>query len=549
MEELYRYFTVKYLKDRSLKYVMLNMLFEDEMIEETNREEYLRFYLDKNVSYITLKPFLNNKFIYNKETKSYLDYTYKIPTEIFMQLNLRMKNDPRALLVGQIIEKRNVFQECKNLKHFLTFYESIQSYSTYDQLYTNNDLQYFKTIIRQINQANSIVHIDTIIKKSFEYICEKENIYTLHPYFVDDHVFQMFVEKLIGIKYILDLHFKQHNHYEYMYIFIHNIAYTIKTLKENYIVPDIYPVDTFLEICKNTYPDDFVIHILNTYDDYDVFFQKDSFVYTNVNNRIYAKDLYSKYFIKFVPQDTVSFSRNELITEFLVSQIIRQNVHQSILTKYCLSLALSLRFDACFSTEEKRPIKYGKEYPGCIFYEYVEGNTLYDYAKKYEIEIVREMLIFVFLTLQELYEQCKFTHYDLHLRNILVTENDELCNFKYKGYTIKNTEKLCPVICDFGRSRVEYNDIAIGRCFSVLERDYLSINYQKSYPATDIFKLIFTCYLLTKDTVYEEIISGLFEWDMKTCKQFSHVYYNLEYLDKFKDIQYKDVLPYLLDKN
>jgi hypothetical protein len=109
-----------------------------------------------------------------------------------------------------------------------------------------------------------------------------------------------------------------------------------------------------------------------------------------------------------------------------------------------------------------------------LLYEFIrnieteEVLTLYDYINKldsdgdYGVEInIINVIIIVLHGLQWAQDRMNFTHYDLHLRNILVVKLSRLTQYRlmYKGKEIKIITNVMPHIIDYGRSHINPNEV------------------------------------------------------------------------------------------
>jgi hypothetical protein len=563
MDNLYNYFQIQYLKDTQVndgyKKSVMSLLFENEMKSEleylNTRMEYFRFYKDnisKKTEFLTLEKIINDKVqIYNDVIVEYS--TYDIPLPIFVNLEIKLRNDPRSFLISQIVEKRHHFSSLRKHKDFMILYKSIENYCHYNDFFydKNIHLPIFLSLLKTITNKK-YENVEKIAKTSFKILCDRKRMCKLSKHFKNIFDLQSFITNLGIIKYFFDLHFYKLDTYTYILTFINNLTEAISIIHKNY-VPGIYK-NNLIELDLDD--EQSVIHSLNTFTNYSEFFPKNSIVSKQKNGKIYCVDIFSKLFVKIQSPDNNSFSRNELLTEFVLSEIIRQKVIFSKFTKNCISLPLALRFDCSYSNSDKTLVEYTKrKYPSCLFYKYIETIHLFDYAKKCEPEELKEIIARILLTLHELYTQVKFTHYDLHFKNILICKNyknykDDVfkCYIDDKKYIFKNTYNVIPIICDFGRSRLEYISECIdypkyvGRCYPHLEKKYLNIDVSKPYPATDIFKILTNAYNITKDEFYENLLIKYFGWSYDECRKYEYLFFNLEYLDKFAWIEYKDII-------
>ena len=88
-----------------------------------------------------------------------------------------------------------------------------------------------------------------------------------------------------------------------------------------------------------------------------------------------------------------------------------------------------------------------------LFTEYISKYTFYHAIKSYNKNIISSLLLQIFSALKISQQKCNFTHYDLHMDNILVREGDSniLHLYVYKDdELLVPTYGLTPVIIDMG---------------------------------------------------------------------------------------------------
>jgi len=135
-----------------------------------------------------------------------------------------------------------------------------------------------------------------------------------------------------------------------------------------------------------------------------------------------------------------------------------------------------------------------------VVYEYIPGVTLEDYILTCSTEQLRVVLWKLINALHKAHNCCGFTHYDLHLGNVIVSEDDE------------------PYIIDYGSSHVNINlsdnRISIGR---VLEEGNIN-NY--SCWQHDLLKLLmFIWSNLQPDLVYATLHQLCMNKYDKLCRE------------------------------
>lgn len=133
----------------------------------------------------------------------------------------------------------------------------------------------------------------------------------------------------------------------------------------------------------------------------------------------------------------------------------------------------------------------------CVYamYEHVEGPTFYKYLNSRGFEDVPRILMDIFNALYAASELVDFTHYDLHLENIIIQEGTPviidygLSHIKYQGY-------------DYGRLRPQYGTYNKNLWYAdVLGLILILSEYlYNRYPKTD-FGLIFMEYQRYTDDI------------------------------------------------
>ena len=115
-----------------------------------------------------------------------------------------------------------------------------------------------------------------------------------------------------------------------------------------------------------------------------------------------------------------------------------------------------------------------------LIMERISGKSLLEYIIDANSDQLFNVIEKVIDCLYELWSQCKFTHYDLHISNIIVTDNH------------------IPKIIDFGHSYIQINDKHLGYIKEGSSASGRSsfICQCRSFWMHDLFKLLSSIYLL-----------------------------------------------------
>lgn len=111
---------------------------------------------------------------------------------------------------------------------------------------------------------------------------------------------------------------------------------------------------------------------------------------------------------------------------------------------------------------------------GYVMYEFISGPTLDKYLTGCSTNNLKSILSQLFEALYMAYQELGFTHYDLHLSNIIVHTDEQ--------------GQIYPVIIDYGASHIIYNNIDYGRIFDEAK------NYNRSMWMHDVFKILMFIY-------------------------------------------------------
>jgi hypothetical protein len=151
-----------------------------------------------------------------------------------------------------------------------------------------------------------------------------------------------------------------------------------------------------------------------------------------------------------------------------------------------------------------------------IMNEQIIGESMYKFIKDKNISVTEWLDIFIqlLISLEVGQRDIKFTHFDLHLGNILITKDKVIpyeLNFDNYTYSINNTQYK-PVIIDFGMSSITINGIQSG-----YEEEY---SLYRNYGITpfmvsgrDMHKILCACFNFNKeiDDVIRNIYTNFYE--------------------------------------
>lgn len=88
-----------------------------------------------------------------------------------------------------------------------------------------------------------------------------------------------------------------------------------------------------------------------------------------------------------------------------------------------------------------------------VIYEYIDGMDLFNYLyEEIKVKEIKQIILQLFLALFTAYDIYKFTHYDLHLKNIMIKKYDKSFEINYPKRSIKT--KVVPCIIDYGRAHI-----------------------------------------------------------------------------------------------
>lgn len=304
-------------------------------------------------------------------------------------------------------------------------------------------------------------------------------------------------------------------------------------------------VDYFHDLFDST-PDECVQNsrsLLGDFSSLSQQFERGSLKKLSKNRSNVFTDLSRKYVFKSCDPIVDNFyTCMELYVDYLISRILEDclpNCKNFAKTFVCVKDA-KINNDSIF---EARPTV-----PRLMISPRIDGGTLYGMILNNKVgdDVVLDCLLEVFGALQEAYEACELTHYDLHSGNVLL-ETCQPYSWKWRGYSSRIQRMVRPVVIDFGRSRVVYHDKVLCRPWSPVVQDYLSISTDRPYPAHDIFRLLQSCYSTREIPVLEKVLENIFQMSMRELDHsFGTAMYSMPYADRYAPIQYKDAVQALL---
>jgi hypothetical protein len=229
-----------------------------------------------------------------------------------------------------------------------------------------------------------------------------------------------------------------------------------------------------------------------------------------------------KLVMKMLTSCNTVFDIMQIMTEFVFSRVVHS--HPMLQTaKAAIPYVYAIRDDIGYVNGLFKHTL--SAYPTAIIMEKKKGKTLHSVCKKLNRSEMLLILFNLFCICRDLYKAIEFTHYDLHTANIIVD---------METYNVS--------IIDTSRCRFKTDGIWLGSYFNEITRAYVGIIPEKAYPANDIFRILLYCYDLGH-TYLDTIISEIFFMNANEIVQiYRESLYSLPYLDKFKDIQYEDVV-------
>lgn len=167
--------------------------------------------------------------------------------------------------------------------------------------------------------------------------------------------------------------------------------------------------------------------------------------------------------------------------------------------------------------------------------EYINGTTLYESIKNEKLSVKNLLYLFIQI-LNALYiaqKNFEFTHYDLHLQNIICRKVD-IERYYVKAFNnshILSEINIIPTIIDFGSSHVKVNDKNLG--FTNLNSDLSYFILNSMFPLYDAYKLLMAILLSVIDEnleLYSKIksLQHFFNPELTDSEMLNNVKYQRE---------------------
>lgn len=207
------------------------------------------------------------------------------------------------------------------------------------------------------------------------------------------------------------------------------------------------------------------------------------------NGKIYIINIKSSIKQKLLLKAPLNMDSDNMSYEYYVGKILNELRIQNI---PCFTLtygrfAINLSNSDILSTFDNKSVSH-------VIYEYIRNDnktiTLYDYIStlKESInikEIQTNLINILMMLLISLYmgqTKFNFTHYDLHLNNILLYKLDNITEYQVDidGSTFKIILEYFPYIIDFGRSHIN-NELFTG------DKHFVDVENKKTYTDFEEF--------------------------------------------------------------
>ncbi len=152
-------------------------------------------------------------------------------------------------------------------------------------------------------------------------------------------------------------------------------------------------------------------------------------------------------------------------------------------------------------------------------------------------EDMLNIIIQLLLALDTAYRQFRFTHYDLHIGNIMISEKETYIPYEIDGETLFLKTNYIASIIDYGMSYIEYKGKSYGTVENLME---YHIYPTVPYPMYDMFKLICTIlmynYRLPRDRVILRDDSTVI---IKNAQQFHKLKKILKFFTSGGELEYE----------
>jgi hypothetical protein len=191
----------------------------------------------------------------------------------------------------------------------------------------------------------------------------------------------------------------------------------------------------------------------------------------------------------------IKFSTDPTVDNLVFNSI----VHEAFIGLFGLNRLQSPNFAKIIATSlSSCPSYIDHEICSYVAYEYIEGPTLSKFMESNSDGVIKSILYQVFEAIYYAYRELDFTHYDLHLDNIMIRNN-------------------IPVIIDYGRSHIKINNVNYGYY------DLWHHVYNRSRWYYDILTLCKWIYL--SERIQDEIKSLLEFFTFATVDANKELYY------------------------
>ena len=164
-------------------------------------------------------------------------------------------------------------------------------------------------------------------------------------------------------------------------------------------------------------------------------------------------------------------------------------IHEAFIGLYGLNKLNSPYFAKVLGVylSQECPEYYRKMRNDCnyVIYEYIPGPTLNEALNTMNPTEFKQVMIQILIGLYDAYTALKFTHYDLHTKNIIISRQPHKVVFKNRFLF---ESKFLPVIIDYGSSHIQLNGVDYGRNF------YKGEIHNAEFWAHDVFKLLSMIY-------------------------------------------------------
>lgn len=272
----------------------------------------------------------------------------------------------------------------------------------------------------------------------------------------------------------------------------------------------------------------------------DHFHKNDDIVFKNKNVNVYRTKLMN---FNFIIKDTQGNKINE-------------NIHEIFVGTKCINRIIKYIPNFCYT--------FGMMNESELIYEYINGQSLYDYIKSdgFSFEVYINILLQICLTLHVAQNMCCFVHYDLSPWNIIIQKLDKYEEIEYiisHEKVIKFKTNIIPVIIDYGKSHVVYNNVHYGYTnvfkfstshdiISILIISMYQILVDQNISHKDFSNLMKLSNFISGTKYRKEHFTNLKE--LKNFLYTSKKYSSLLYSDKYEleNVRPMDLFDYIVSK-